>query len=241
MKIRFCWRRTDHTTQYFSTHIYILMKRTIITLILLSVGVAGMVAQQSAPEADPYPDYQEDVFMDMELAQNIVTPEIPKDLRASISAYQKKVAEKLMKNYTVDMMRNDDVFVICIPTDDLFLPNDTLFSIYAAKVIDPVLKLMKDPYMFKILVAVHTDDTGSEQYRQGLSTSRIYTVYDWFMDAIDKGDISEDLVIVPYAMGSSEPLVSNDTRKHRKENRRLEIYFVPGPKMIKLAREKKLK
>lgn len=217
------------------------MKRTIITLILLSVGVAGMVAQQSEPEADPYPDYQEDVFMDMELAQNIVTPEIPKDLRASISAYQKKVAEKLMKNYTVDMMRNDDVFVICIPTDDLFLPNDTLFSIYAAKVIDPVLKLMKDPYMYKILVAVHTDDTGSEQYRQELSTSRIYTVYDWFMDAIDKGDISEDLVIVPYAMGSSEPLVSNDTRKHRKENRRLEIYFVPGPKMIELAREKKLK
>ena len=217
------------------------MKRTIITLILLSVGVAGMVAQQSAPEADPYPDYQEDVFMDMELAQNIVTPEIPKDLRASISAYQKKVAEKLMKNYTVDMMRNDDVFVICIPTDDLFLPNDTLFSIYAAKVIDPVLNLMKDPYMYKILVAVHTDDTGSEQYRQGPSTSRIYTVYDWFMDAIDKGDISEDLVIVPYAMGSSEPLVSNDTRKHRKENRRLEIYFVPGPKMIELAREKKLK
>lgn len=217
------------------------MKRTIITLILLSVGIAGMVAQQNAPESDPYPDYQEDVFMDMELAQNIVTPEIPKDLRASISAYQKKVADKLMKNYTVDMMRNDDVFVICIPTDDLFLPNDTLFSGYAARVIDPVLKLMKDPYMYKILVAVHTDDTGSEQYRQKLSTSRIYTVYDWFMDAIDKGYISEDLVIVPYAMGSSEPLVSNDTRKHRKENRRLEIYFVPGPKMIELAREKKLK
>lgn len=217
------------------------MKRTTIAIILFILCHLGTVAQKNMSDSIPYPDYQEDVFMDMELAQNIVTPEIPKDLGATISAYQRKIAEKLMKNYPVDMMRNDDVFVLCIPTDDLFLPNDTLFSSYAAQVIDPILKLMKDPYMYKILVAVHTDDTGSEQYRQELSTARIYTVYDWFMDAIDKGEISEDLVIVPYAMGSSEPLVSNDTRKHRKENRRLEIYFVPGPKMIELAREKRLK
>ena len=95
--------------------------------------------------------------------------------------------------------------------------------------------------MYKIVVALHTDDTGSEGYRQNLSTSRIYSVYDWLMDEIDEGKISEDIVIVPYAMGSNMPLVSNDTRKNRKENRRLEFYFIPGPKLIENALNKKLK
>lgn len=217
--------------------------KQLITIIIM--GLTGYFAEAYAQNAvsadDPYPDYQEDVFMDMELSQNILTPAVPKNLKKNIVTYQTKIAKSLMSRYTVDMLRDDEVFVLCIPTDDLFLPNDTLFSAYAAQVIDPVLDLMKDPYMYKIVVAVHTDDTGSELYRQDLSTARIYTVYDWLMDAIDDGRLSEDLVIVPYSMGSSEPLVSNDTRKHRKENRRLEIYFIPGPKMIELASKQQLK
>lgn len=192
-------------------------------------------------DAGPYPDYMEDVFMDMEFTQNIMTPEIPAGVQKTITAYQKKTADRLKKQFTIDLMRNNDVFVICVPTDDLFLPNDTLFSVYAENALTPVLDLMKDPYMYKIIVAVHTDDTGSDKYREDLSMARLATVYDWMLDAIDAGKISEDLVIVPYSMASSEPLVSNDTRAHRRQNRRLEFYFIPGPKMIQLAKDHKLK
>ena len=190
------------------------MNRLLIYLSLLALSVGAAKAQTNADRIS-YPDYQEDVFMDMDLPQN--------------------------HKYTVDLMHNDAVFVVCLPTDDLFLPNDTLLTDNASSVLNPLLDLMKDPYMYKILLAVHTDDTGSENYRQDLSTARIYSIYDWMLDAIDRGRISEDLVIIPYSMGSSEPIVKNDTRKHRKENRRLEIYFVPGPKMISLAKERKLK
>lgn len=216
------------------------MNRLLIYLSLLALSVGAAKAQTDADRIS-YPDYQEDVFMDMDLPQNIVTPEIPVHAQAAIINHQRKLANRLKHKYTVDLMHNDAVFVVCLPTDDLFLPNDTLLTDNASSVLNPLLDLMKDPYMYKILLAVHTDDTGSENYRQDLSTARIYSIYDWMLDAIDRGRISEDLVIIPYSMGSSEPIVKNDTRKHRKENRRLEIYFVPGPKMISLAKERKLK
>lgn len=194
-----------------------------------------------AQDTIPYPDYQEDVFMDMDFDENTMTPSVPRNLHQSIADYQRKQIRQIKNRYTIDLMRNDEVFIVCIPTDDLFLPNDTLFNDQATGILNPLLKLMEDPYMYKIVVAVHTDDTGSELYRRNLSTARIYSVYDWMMDAIDAGRISEDLVIIPYPMGSSDPILSNDTRKNRRANRRLEIYFIPGPKMIELARKNSLK
>ncbi|MCM1293257.1 MAG: OmpA family protein [Bacteroides sp.] len=213
----------------------------ILFMMMAVMSWSAASAQSPADEATPYPDFQEDVFMDMEFEQNLVTPEVPKNAQKTVSNYIEKIAKGLKHRYTIDVTRNDEVFVIVIPTDDLFLPNDTLFAPGAEKIIDPILSLMKDPWMYKVVVAVHTDDTGSEAYRENLSTARIYTVYDWLMDAMDAGKLSEDVVIIPYARGSLDPLVPNDTRKHRRENRRLEFYFIPGPKMIEKALAKKLK
>ena len=36
-------------------------------------------------------------------------------------------------------------------------------------------------------------------------------------------------------MAGQMPLESNDSMAHRRENRRLEIYFVPGPSVITAA------
>lgn len=179
--------------------------------------------------------------MDMSISENITTPRVPHNVKQAVQRHQKRLAQKLKSRYTVDLMRDDEVIVVCIPTDDLFLPNDTLFSQYALGQIAPLFELMKEPYTYKILLALHTDDTGSELYRQNLATARIYSAYDLMMDAIDQGKISEDIVIIPYAMADTEPLVANDTRKHRKENRRLEIYFIPGPELIENARKGNLK
>lgn len=197
-------------------------------------------AQTEDPDL-PYPDYQEDVFMDMEFDENLVTPAIPKEAQDAVSNYMTRTAKNLKKRFTIDLMRNDDVFVVVVPTDDLFLPNDTLLVSDANKYLSPIIDLMKDPYMYKIVVAFHTDDTGSESYRQALSLSRINSIYEWMMDEVDAGHLSEDVVIIPYPMGSDQPIRSNGSRKNRKENRRLEFYFIPGPRMIENAINKKLK
>ena len=69
---------------------------------------------------------------------------------------------------------------------------------------------MKNPMMYKIVLAVHTDDTGSELYRDELSTSRLNSVYDWFMLAVESGQIQENLIIIPFAMSSTMPLADNN-------------------------------
>ena len=192
-------------------------------------------------ETVPYPDYNEETFMDMEFEPNILSPAVPASASRDVVSYMKKVAMGLKDKYTVDLTRNDEVFIVTVPTDDLFNPNDTLLASFSNRYLTPLVPLMKDPYMYKILLVVHTDDTGSESYREMLSMERMNSVYDWLMDEIDKGAISEDLVIIPFSMGSTSPLVTNDTRAHRRENRRIEFYFIPGPKMIELAKNHNLK
>lgn len=217
------------------------MNKIRVILLLAALTAMAPFSALAQNSADPYPDYQEDVFMDMDFEPNLLSPAVPKDALKSIVAYQKKITDKLKKAYTIDMFRNNDVFAVVIPTDELFMPNDTLLSQYAARQLTPLLELMQDPYMYKVMIAVHTDDTGSELYRQQLSLERLNSVYDWLMDAIDDGKLPEEIVIIPYSMASSEPLVSNDTREHRRENRRLEVYFIPGPRMIEKASKNQLK
>ena len=213
----------------------------IIILFVISPLMSVFAQNTVEIEENPYPDYQEDIFMDMELPQNVLTPNVPTNLKKRVSAYQKKKADVIAKKYNVDMTRDDEVFIVCIPTDDIFLPNDTLLSNNAPQALNHVLNLMKgDPYMYKIVVAVHTDDTGSEKYLQELSEARINSIYEWLIDKMDSNIISWDLVVIPYPMASSETLVDNDTMKNRQQNRRLEFYFIPGPKMIEMAEKNKL-
>lgn len=213
----------------------------IIALALALTPIAGAHAQDTVDSAAKYPDYQEDVFMDMDFDTNIATPAAASGIKKEVVKHQRKLAEQFKDRYTVDLMRDGEVVIVSVPTDALFLPNDTLFCKEAAGQLTPLLAPMADPYMYKIIVAIHTDDTGSESYREHLSDERIRTVYDWMMNEIDRGVISEDLVIVPYSMGSTMPLVPNDTRRHRKENRRLEIYYIPGPELLSRAAAHTLK
>lgn len=212
-------------------------------IIVLLGFVSCSVALQAQEYSDPYAGYLEEVFMDMDYEPNLATPVVPKNDKQAVKAYVRKVATDLMRHYIIDLMRSDEVFVVSIPTDDLFLPNDTLLSPYAAKRLEPLHKFIskQDPNMYKIVYGVHTDDTGSTQYQEDLSHARSNSVYDWLMDQIDNGSISEDQIIIPYAFGSDDPLQPNDTMKHRAENRRLDVIFVPGPKMIEMAHNGTLK
>jgi len=212
---------------------------TLICLALFLVK-ADICAQSYS---NPYDGYLEEVFMDMDYEPNIATPQVPKAEKPAIREYIRKAASELMKSYVIDLMRNDEVFVVSIPTDDLFLPNDTLLSSYSAKRLEPLLRFMssQNPMMYKIVYSVHTDDTGSTPYQEELSRARGNSIYDWLMDCIDAGRLSEDLIIIPYALGSDEPVQPNDTMKHRAENRRIEIFFIPGPLMIDMAHNGTLK
>ncbi len=211
--------------------------------ILLSASLMIIAVINCQAQVDvPYPDYYEDVFMEWELEKNLATPVVEKGEKKSVAKYMRGVGESLKnKNYTVDMMREGEVVIVSIPSDDIFFPNDTLITPRGESLLAPLLNYMNEPYMYKIVYTVNTDDTGSKHYLDALSDKRNASLYDWFMRMIEAGKMSEDIVLIPYSMSYTAPIASNDERKGRYKNRRVEIYLIPGPEMIDKAKKKSLK
>ncbi len=74
-----------------------------------------------------------------------------------------------------------------------------------------------------IVVAGHTDNTGTPQLNQTLSQKRAEAVRDWMRDT---GDVPESCFAVQ-GYGASRPAATNDTPEGRALNRRVEISLVP--------------
>lgn len=206
----------------------------LITLSTLLVTVYGRAGAEVV-YTNPYEGFNEETFMDMDFEPNLATPVVPDKEKAAVRRIMSATASALKGPFTVELMRDDEVMVVSIPTDNIFLPNDTLLTDAAERLMQPLFGLMKDPMKYKVVMAMHTDDTGNALYQERLSTARLYSVYDLFLDMIDSGDINPDIVIIPYAMGGDDPVTDNDTWRHRAINRRFELYFIPGPSLIEDA------
>lgn len=133
---------------------------------------------------------------------------------------------------TVETFRNKEVLLITIPASKLFAPNDTVLREGAETYLSPIKRYLKDPDMYRVLMVMHTDNTGSEQYRDNLTEARSTAVADWFED--QNVDTS---FLFPYSFGDDMPLVENNSMSNRERNRRLEIYLVPGKKMLQQAKK----
>ena len=74
---------------------------------------------------------------------------------------------------------------------------------------------------YRVFVYGHTDDTGSEEYNQGLSERRARSVADYLADA----GLPRELLQVK-GFGKTNPRVENSTPAGRQKNRRVEIGIV---------------
>jgi OOP family OmpA-OmpF porin len=72
-----------------------------------------------------------------------------------------------------------------------------------------------------VLVVGHTDSSGDDSYNQALSLKRAQSVADYLIASGTPQD-----VVHAIGRGSKEPLVSNDTKEGRAENRRVDIYVI---------------
>lgn len=215
-------------------------------LILFIALVANGFILHGQVQDNPYPDYLEEVFLDMDFKQNLATPEVPADVKGPLANYMRTAADQFQKRLPdavksvvkVGLIRNNEVMVVTYPADELFNPNDTLFSKYAEKSLQLIVPLMKDPYLYKVVYAVSSDDTGSDTYRASLTDARMNSIYDWFWKQFDDRKIPEEIVVIPESLGSDEPIADNLTRDNRRKNRRVEFYFVPGPGLIASLKSK---
>jgi OOP family OmpA-OmpF porin len=75
--------------------------------------------------------------------------------------------------------------------------------------------------MVNVEIQGHTDNTGSDEYNQGLSQRRADAVKAYF---VDKGIAEGRLSTMGY--GESQPVASNDTVEGRFQNRRVQLKII---------------
>ena len=202
------------------------MKR--VTYIILTLTAALLVVcPQSIIARD-----DEDIY-ELTLDDNLMTPEIKNDKQADkIQDFQYDMAVAFKRsNYEVEIMRDDEVIVVTIPASQLFDANDTVLNSVGQALLKPFLRMLKNPGFYKMLLVMHSDNTGSSQYTLNLTRQRVNAVFDWFEE---NGSVD---YVVPYALGETDPIADNNSVENRKNNRRLEIYLVPEKTMIQQAKK----
>ena len=151
-----------------------------------------------------------------------------------LKEHQKNQALALMKmGYNIEIMRNGEIIIVSIPADDLFAPMESDLSDAASGKLSIFSKFVKVPDLYRLMMVMNTDDTGSDEYKQSVTQKRVDAVFNWFKDNNTNTDY-----IIPYAMSDENPIVMNNSYENRHKNRRLEIYLVPGEEMIKSLKHK---
>lgn len=133
---------------------------------------------------------------------------------------------------TVEAYRNKEVLLVTIPASLLFAPNSTTLKESADNWLAPFKRYLKQPDTYRVMLVMHTDNTGSESYRDKLTTDRVDAVFDWF-----EHSGADTTYLFSYSLSDDMPLYANDSMENRDKNRRLEIYLVPGKKMIEQAKK----
>ncbi len=175
--------------------------------------------------------------LELSLDENLAVPAIPEKYHDAIVSHMNTLAKKIavQKRERVETMRNGEVVVATIPTDLLFAPNDTTLSKTAHNILHIYENLLNQPGMYKLIAVCHTDNTGSEKYTDDLSEARVNNVSEYLL----RESNDNHATLVPYALGASDPLYSNNTMDNRRANRRLEIFIVPDVLLIEMVKSNK--
>ncbi len=183
---------------------------------------------------------------DLSFARMLKSVDLSKENKAAdlirkfqdLEARQKLMNGPLSPNRSdcnIEAFRKKEVILITIPAHLLFAPNSTELLSGAATYLSPIKRYMKDSDMFRVLLVMHTDNTGSEEYRENITGDRVDAVTSWFEE--NGADTSYTF---SYAFGDEQPLVPNTSMENRSKNRRLEIYLMPGEKMLQEAKKGKI-
>lgn len=170
------------------------------------------------------------------LREDINTPVVPNKQKVAIREYMLNQARHLKRDgFKVETTRKGEVLIVTLQTDKMFAPNDSVLYRPAESLLARFAPYLRHSGMYKLVVAAHSDDTGSEAYQLQLTDARIIAVYDYFERlGLDTSGL------IGYPLGGVKPFKPNNSRGNRSLNRRIEIYIVPDAGLINLAKNKKL-
>lgn len=166
---------------------------------------------------------------ELSVDENLQKPDVPSKFimpaRTAMATLASRIERAGMKTDLTE--REGMVLMVTVPVSDLFNPNDTILSRVAPNKLKVLANHLRTPDRYKMLIVVHSDDTGAEEYLNNLTRARADAIRRWIA-----GQGIPVNGIVPYGLGYDEPISSEQSRKGRAANRRVEFYFVPGPVMI---------
>lgn len=184
----------------------------------------------TAPAAKAQPDDAD--ALDMTLSQNLESPEVAKRAKEYVRTHIDQLRRSLVKKgLEVKSLRDGEVLQITIPCQDLFGIGSTELKPRGLDLLRGLSMVVREPGRYKVLVAVHTDDTGDEQYADSISAARANAIDDGLWQIAGEKDTN----VIPYGIGKDEPVASNTTRENRARNRRVEIYIVPDNALLEMA------
>ncbi len=217
-----------YTTSPFIEYVNMLKRIAIIITLLTAWLIPCYSSAQSSlieSQQDDGPTFEDEIRF----------PLVGPKLKVFVKAYMQEVAKGLYREgYKVETMRQGEVVIVIIPSDELFIPNEDDLLPSAGKKLDPIAKFLATHNDYKMLICAHTDDTGSEGYSLDLSEMRINAILDYF--EAKHYNVND---VIGFPIGFGQPTVDNDTRLNRAQNRRIEFYIIPSEGILAKARNKK--
>lgn len=143
----------------------------------------------------------------------------------SVGYYMDQQEAKLrqqLQGTGVSVTRNGENIVLNMPGNITFQTNSADLNANFLKVLDSVGLVLKEYNKTLIVIAGHTDNTGSAEYNQQLSQRRAESVGSYLAQ---RNVTAERMMITGY--GETRPIASNDTPEGRSQNRRVELTLEP--------------
>lgn len=170
--------------------------------------------------------------LELRLDENIATPEVPKKAKQYVHTAMDHLRRHLNKNgLNAASMRDGEVIEVTIPASDLFAPGALELKPQAKGKLQAFGVVVREPAKYKLLLAVHTDDTGDNQYADSISAARANAIDDCLWQIAGQKDTN----VIPYGIGKDEPVQPNTSRNGRAQNRRVEIFIVPDKGLLQMA------
>lgn len=145
---------------------------------------------------------------------------------------QKRELEAQVPEATIETVNNGEAIKVTFDSGILFGFDNSALSPESREALARFAENMNANPDTDIRIIGHTDSKGRHAYNMDLSDRRAKSVVDFL--------ISKDVRrsrITSQGVGPDQPVASNDTEAGRAKNRRVEIFIVPGAKMIKEAKE----
>lgn len=202
--------------------------RRILSSVALAVALTFIPAvhaagDESAAEVDN---------LDLSVDENIAMPQVPPKARAYVKSAMDQLRRYFLKyEFAVAPVRDAEVLQVTIPCSRLFGANSTELKPSAAAVLKPFGIVVLEPDKYKVLVTVHTDDTGDDMYADSITAARANAIDDYLWQLADGRDTN----VIPYGIARDDLLQPNTSITNRAANRRVELYIIPDKGMLRAA------